>query len=137
MKHKDLFSQPTKNKPNPVDKTEHVLVRNLPKRHSIEVDDKNVLFLVMGTHSVVQNDGYESVKSGKVLLTGEVTVEFAKLKDDKGKTSEGLAVSVNQARIQFSFKVGVVFRSNVLDKIRIGILLFEHVVNFEKSFVGF
>lgn len=85
---------------------------------------------------MVQNDGDESVKSGKVLLTGEVTVEFAKLEDDEGKTSEGLAVSINEARIEFSFKVEVVFRSNVLDKIRIGILLFEDVVNFEKSFVS-
>jgi hypothetical protein len=59
------------------------------------------------------------------------------LEDDEGKTSEGLAVSVNEARIEFFLKVGEVFWSNVLDKIRISVLLFEHVVKFEKSFVGF
>jgi hypothetical protein len=85
----------------------------------------------------VQDDGDESVKSGKVLLTGEISFEFTELEDNEGKTSEGLAVSVNEARIEFFLKVGEVLWSNVLDKIRISVLQFEHVVQFEKSFVGF
>ncbi len=85
----------------------------------------------------MQDDGDESVKSGKVLLTGEISFEFTELEDNEGKTSEGLAVSVNEARIEFFLKVGEVLWSNVLDKIRISVLQFEHVVQFEKSFVGF